>query len=171
MAINIKGRTVEIVVFHPGEKGCLLKKEKRFNTDVLSAFLKSVDDLFAARLSSRVNLTEYCRKIMTHAVIVAAFHRGRVVGLCALYLDDPAQEAGFLTLIAVLKEFQGFGLGKTLLGAGVSEARSAGKRCLRLEVNSSNYRARRLYQQFGFYPESPSTPITSAQQYMRLDIQ
>lgn len=55
-----------------------------------------------------------------------------------------------LLSIAVLKDYQGRGIGSLLLQRIIESARKLGARRIYLEVRVSNERAQRLYKKFGF---------------------
>lgn len=71
----------------------------------------------------------------------------RVAGyLCTWQIADELH----ITNIAVHPDRRHRGLGRTLLGRILDEARQGGVRQVVLEVRPSNVEARRLYQSFGF---------------------
>lgn len=60
---------------------------------------------------------------------------------------------GYISDLAVSKSVEGTGVGRTLLEAAESWARSNGYRLLTLYVFSANARAKRVYERYGFQPE------------------
>jgi mycothiol synthase len=76
----------------------------------------------------------------------------RAVGLCATIRDveDEEGRTAFLGPVAILRAFQGRGLGRAALRAGLGAAKRAGfERCC-LSVNAENANAARLYLEEGF---------------------
>jgi ribosomal protein S18 acetylase RimI-like enzyme len=65
-----------------------------------------------------------------------------------LWLNESAAEITIVD-IAILPEYQGGGLGTSVLGRIVSDAAHAGK-TIRLRVDRMNFRAARLYRRLGF---------------------
>ncbi|MDO4642665.1 MAG: GNAT family N-acetyltransferase [Cardiobacteriaceae bacterium] len=58
----------------------------------------------------------------------------------------------YLDSIAVAPNYQGQGIGTTLLTALPERALAAGKNCIGLNVAANNPRAQRLYSQLGYHP-------------------
>lgn len=83
---------------------------------------------------------------------------GRVVGTCTAWPEAAStrEGCGRVFWLAVLREFQGRGLGKALLTATCSRLRDQG--CTQACVGTSTGRlpAVNLYLQFGFQPETHS---------------
>lgn len=121
--------------------------------------LTRCDASFSPRLSSRVTIADYAKKLTEHALCLEAWHQGVIVGLVGVYCNDPEQGA-FITNVSVLPGFQGIGVASELLRNAVEVAREIGFNNLRLEVDDSNVAALRLYQQFGFTPERITTQTT-----------
>jgi len=63
------------------------------------------------------------------------------------------EKHGYISDVAVSKSVEGRGIGRMLLEAAESWARSNGYRLLTLYVFSANARARRVYERYGFQPE------------------
>jgi len=70
------------------------------------------------------------------------------------YAIDRHPQAQFLTDLYLMPEFQGQGIGSSILGSLIAEARSAGVP-LFVQVLDSNPRARRHYERHGFTYVSP----------------
>lgn len=86
---------------------------------------------------------------------------GKYGVIARVYLDDDGRVAGyysyncvcgdgFINNIAVREDARGKGIGKALMSDMVYTASLAGLEGLTLEVRSSNERARKLYESFGF---------------------
>ncbi len=73
----------------------------------------------------------------------------QIVGYCGLWvIIDEAH----ITNIAILPEFRGYRLGKTLFQYVLQEAKRIGSVQLSLEVRVSNVTAQKMYRQFGLVP-------------------
>lgn len=77
---------------------------------------------------------------------------GRLAGV--VFGCEAAPEVGFILQVAVVPEFQGRGLGRTLLCEAAHCFREAGCKRLALGVTVDNP-ARRLYERLGFRPHRP----------------
>jgi ribosomal protein S18 acetylase RimI-like enzyme len=90
------------------------------------------------------------------AFLVAEDALGRPLGFVWLkterdyFIDRPV---GHIIDIAVVKEGEGRGIGRTLMAAAERWAEDAGYPWLTLHVFEGNDRARRLYEKVGFLPE------------------
>ena len=98
-------------------------------------------------------------------VIFIAEREGEAVGCCSLMLmPDGGYEVGKM---AVAASAQGLGLGRSLLDACETHARSAGAPRLYLETNSSQTHAIALYRRFGFVDLPPQpTPYARCNVWM-----
>ncbi|NYE95207.1 ribosomal-protein-alanine N-acetyltransferase [Psychromicrobium silvestre] len=72
---------------------------------------------------------------------------GQAVGYAGLMCLPPTAD---VQTIGVLPEFEGQGIGSSLLTALIDEARRQGASDVLLEVRADNPRAQQLYQRFGF---------------------
>ena len=81
------------------------------------------------------------------SMIVVAADDYRIYGFSVLYITSPEAE---LPDIVIDKDYQGKGIGKTLLERTIQEAKSQGVDTIFLEVRVSNKVARKLYDSFGF---------------------
>jgi ribosomal-protein-alanine N-acetyltransferase len=84
-----------------------------------------------------------------HHYLVAT-SAGRVDGYAGLAVNPP--DEGWVQNIAVRREAQRGGLGRTLLEALLAEARTRGVRRTLLEVAVDNVAAQKLYADYGFEP-------------------
>jgi len=105
-----------------------------------SLFLSSVDPV--KPLLKRVAPS------ILHTLFIAFFNN-RVVGLA--YLRRLKKETRSVELgIGVLDEYQGMGIGSSLLSTALNMASKEGKDCVYLMVSCENKRAIAFYKKFGF---------------------
>lgn len=124
--------------------------------DALLAHLRAADASFAPPLSSRVDLAAYADKLAAHARRVEAWQGDVLIGLIAMYANDPDQ-GGFITNVSVLPGHQGQGIAGELLTRTLALATELGLPRLRLEVYADNRAALALYRRHGFSAEAPAT--------------
>jgi ribosomal protein S18 acetylase RimI-like enzyme len=105
---------------------------------------------FIPPLGERVDVDEYARKISRRARRFEAWVGGTLVGLLAVYCNDPAGEVAFITSVSVVREHHGQGIAKALLDRAIAHARQEGFRRMALEVGHSNAAAIGLYARAGF---------------------
>lgn len=132
----------------------LVQRCNQATRDTLLAHLRKCDTAFKPPLSSRVDLEAYTDRLMEHAVRVEAWHVGPeggvLIGLLAIYCNDPAGTDAFITSVSVEAAHRGRGLGSALIGAALQRARSAGFERVTLKVHSEAMAARRAYTRVGF---------------------
>jgi ribosomal protein S18 acetylase RimI-like enzyme len=125
----------------------------RADAGQLLAHLRDVDASFQPPLSSRVDLADYADKMAARARRVEAWRGDMLVGVIAMYANDPAQ-GGFITNVSVLPGHQGEGLAGALLTRALALAVELRLPRLRLEVYADNTAALALYRRHGFVPET-----------------
>ena len=112
--------------------------------------LLRVDEDFVPVLSGRVEISAYTSKLVANAVRFEAWVSGRLVGLIAVYCNDPAGETAYISSVSVSKGWMGRGLASTLMSKCITHVVCAGMRRIRLEVSLDNEPALRLYERHGF---------------------
>ena len=105
---------------------------------------------FRPALSDRVDIDEYAQKIGSRAMRFEAWAGGTLVGLAAVYANDPTGEMAFLTSVSVVRDHQGQGVATALLARVIDSTRRKGFKRLALEVERENVAAVRLYTRAGF---------------------
>lgn len=85
------------------------------------------------------------------AAVLVALADGKVAGYCVL-LFRAGVPAARLYSIATAADFEGRGIGRSLIEASEREAAKRGRRSLRLEVREDNSRAIAIYRRVGFEP-------------------
>jgi D-cysteine desulfhydrase len=116
----------------------------------LVELLKRFGDLLPNPLSARVDLQVYATKLLTYADIACAFMEGEIIAFLAIYANDEKRHKAYLPILAILKEFQGSGLGKIMMSRALARARQRGMKSMDLGVKSENISAHRLYRYCGF---------------------
>ena len=75
---------------------------------------------------------------------------GRIVGQLEMRLLDDEEDVGYVSLIHVVPEYRGHGLGKRLHRHAMQASRDRGKRLMRLSVSRQNASALRFYKRLGW---------------------
>jgi ribosomal protein S18 acetylase RimI-like enzyme len=115
----------------------------------IRAHLSGCDRRFSPRLSDRVDIGEYSRKLRLNAVTFEAWNDESLVGMVAAYIDT-RERSCFITNTSVLAEFSGRGVAARLLAACLERARAEHVEMVSLEVSKDSHPAIRLYTKFGF---------------------
>lgn len=118
----------------------------------IAEHLRRCDNDFHPALSQRVDVYEYARKLASRAARFEAWGNGRLIGLVAMYCNDPRGEEAFITSVSVAGDYRGRGIAAGLLSSAIEAARGEGFRRVSLEVGKDNIAAIALYRQAGFSP-------------------
>jgi ribosomal-protein-alanine N-acetyltransferase len=113
--------------------------------------LLACDDRFQPRLSARVDIAEYARKIRERAQTFEAWDGRRLVALVAAYVNV-AQRTSYITSVSVTPGFERRGLATRLLGQAMRHLEREGIAAVSLEAAKENSSSLRLYARFGFVP-------------------
>ncbi len=125
-------------------------REGTASEESIQVHLEACDGSFTPRLSLKVNIGEYAKKIGARAWTFEAWSGDALVGLVAAYLDDRSTRTGFITSVSVAKEFMGSGIASTLLARCLARSREEGMVAIALEVSRESRAAIHLYEKLGF---------------------
>ncbi len=128
-----------------------MRLEQLADPDVLCDFFQAANELFPVPLSHKTDLADYARKLIEKGIAFGFVgSEGRLVGAVAGYVNAGTGGDAFLSVIAVLPEASGSGLGGRLLAAFENRARRA--RCCRvcLTTHATNVGAQRFYASHGY---------------------
>lgn len=132
--------------------------------DELLHHLWSCDKNHNPKLSERLDIPNYARKIFEKSVTFEAWSKDHLIGLIAAYLDN--EEQGFITNVSVSEEYMKKGIAKTLIQHCINDAVCKRIGILSLEVSNKNNTAINLYTKFGFKNHSQNSPSV----IMRLNV-
>lgn len=124
----------------------------------LVELLRLFGDLLPDPLSQRIVIEEYATKLMERAEIGFALNNNKFVGLMAIYVNDKQGHIAYLPLISVLPNYQGVGVGKSMMLQALFLARQRGMRQLWLNVMHDNFVAQHFYRSLGFQVIDPEPP-------------
>lgn len=96
------------------------------------------------------NVDDYITKLVNNAEFIAAFHGEICQGFVAYYCNDVASRVAYITLVLVVPDYRGGGLGQSLVNFVLIHAKKKGFLQCRLEVGSNNEAALALYKKLGF---------------------
>lgn len=133
-------------------------REAPVTHDRLMELLGIFGDLFPTPLHRRLALESYAAKLLERADIGCAVHGNRIIGFAAVYVNDTETKVAYLSMLAVLPEYQNQGIGKMMMSRIIALAREEGMRTLWLDVERSNYGAQRFYQSLGFRKSFHASP-------------
>lgn len=125
-------------------------KENILEETELYSLLKISDSEFEPTLSSRINIWNYSRKLLENAIRFEAYYKDKIVGLVAVYANDPTKENAFITYVYCKKEYRNIGIAKTLIQRALNYLKKMQFCSVSLEVSLKNIAAIKLYKNFGF---------------------
>jgi ribosomal protein S18 acetylase RimI-like enzyme len=124
-------------------------KQNASSVEQLTLHFLRVDHLYQPPLSSRLNIKDYATKLENSAATFEAWDDGQLVGLVAVYLNQPPK--GYVTDVSVEGCYAGQGIAKKLLKQCIANAQA--EKCfdsLELKVSQDNQVAINLYHNLGF---------------------
>lgn len=127
-------------------------------SDSLLNFLNEVDALFPIPLSQKCNLSDYCHKILDNGIFIVASFQNRIVGLLGGYVNDFVTQSAYISLVAVLPEFQNQSIAKKLICTFIETCREKKMKRIFLNTHIKNYTAQHMYEKLGFAPAKSKRP-------------
>lgn len=127
-------------------------KMNQITLDELITIHKKCDNDFIPKLSSRVKIEDYCKKLYNFSDLVSIHlsNKKSPIGLVAIYCNNLNSKESFISSICILKEYRGIGLSKILLKEAIELSKNKGMMSISLEVGKSNFAAIKLYESYGF---------------------
>ncbi|UGB24922.1 GNAT family N-acetyltransferase [Methylorubrum sp. B1-46] len=111
--------------------------------------LSACANSFTPPLHRRVAISDYATKLVARAERFEAWEGATLIGLVAVYCNDPARVAAFVTSVSVVPERTRMGLGRRLLAAAITHGRGLGFARMALSADRGAA-ALNLYREFGF---------------------
>ena len=93
---------------------------------------------------------DYAAKLLRHGWLATVVSGGRIFGLVAIYANDLETRRAFASILVVDPAHARRGLGRALMEAAITEARSRGMRSIWLKARPDNEPALRLHRDLGF---------------------
>jgi ribosomal protein S18 acetylase RimI-like enzyme len=112
--------------------------------------LQKCADTFIPPLYTYVKIDDYGKKIYDNAVTFEAWDKDILVGLVAAYYNNLETRIGYITNVSVLESHLGYGIASILLKQSLDYGKSKKFIEVRLEVNTGNLEAIKLYEKGGF---------------------
>ena len=133
----------------PSNASELVFEVNRAAASDIARHLRRCNEAFIPPLSRRVDIDVYAAKLAAHAVRFEAW-ADELVGLLALYCNDPARGTAYMTNVSVLPEWHRRGLGSKLVRSCIAHAQAEEFERIELEVDPANARAIAFYSAKGF---------------------
>lgn len=120
------------------------------NTMLLKSFLSQINNDFPIPLNQKINIDDYLNKIFTNGEVIVAIENNEIVGLLTGYLNDLLNRKGYISILGIINEKSGLGLGTALLQKYISYAKEKNMEKIILNTDSSNTGAIKFYEKNGF---------------------
>lgn len=133
--------------------------ENKSNPLNIQEHLLLCDKSFKPRLSKKVNIKDYSQKLFEKSHRFEAWDKEVLIGLIAVYINDPDKKAVFITNVSIMDGYKGKGAASTLMKNVISKTRELGFVDIQLEVSNNNEEAIGLYKKFNFtvFHETPKS--------------
>lgn len=118
------------------------------DSERLEKLLWELDCVINPKLSERVNIKDYALKLSEKAELFYVRFGEKDIGNCAIYMNGGS--IGFISSIALKKEWQNKGIGKRLWRAIVTQAKTKRIQVIELLVYEKNDTAINFYKKLGF---------------------
>lgn len=122
-------------------------------------FLVATDELSIPPLSHRLDLLDFAKKLQKNATLFEYLNNDELVALNAVYVNKKPLDS-FATSLAVLPEYEGYGLGAKLILKAIKYCREHESEGYRLQMRKSNSEMLDFYYRLGLeiiaeedYPE------------------
>lgn len=135
----------------------LIFSKNRADASDIAQHLLACDTSFHPPLSSVVDPIQYAEKLADLATCFEVWFGRELIGLVALYCNDPERVNAFVSNVSVSPKFTGQGIAKSLMLSCVDHASDLGFANVSLKVSSSAQTAVRLYEGLGFHSENLQT--------------
>ena len=122
------------------------------NAEKIQSLLQKVDTDFNPRLSIIHDLSKYAEKIINQADAIYAITKSdfKVCGISVFYLRNRISDYGYWTMLAILNEYRGKGLGRKLSEAMISCCKMEPTKGILSKAWSTNIPSVQLHASLGF---------------------
>lgn len=132
------------------DKRIKLKKILKNDLEKIQLFMYNEDDSFVEKLSDRVDIKEFSKKIIKYGNVYAFFNNNEIIAMIAYYMNDINYDKAYLTYICVNKKYRCLHLASKLLKIMVDDCIKNSFKKIVLETNIYNMSARKFYEKKGF---------------------
>lgn len=116
----------------------------------LFLFLQEVDSLFPIKLSDKTDLKEFCLKLLSVGKVFYILEDKKIVALLAGYNNDVVNSKAYISVLAVLPQYQGKGYASKLILDFTNDCINKKIKKIELFTHKSNENAIKVYKKNGF---------------------
>lgn len=129
---------------------CVVYEKVTSCKEIESVMINCSSDFFDQSINNSETIKLLASKFAEYGTFISARKKDKVAGFIAFYVNDKIKCRGFLSMIIISHQFQGYGIGSGLLKRCIEQCKKSGMSALRLEVNEKNERAILFYKKNGF---------------------
>ena len=118
--------------------------------DDLLLFLQKVDSLFPINLSDKTDLNILAEKFISLGTVFYVYDNNDIVGLIAGYNNDDVNHCAYISVLAVLPNYQGKGYASKLISDFTNDCINKNIKRIELFTHKSNENAIKMYKKNGF---------------------
>ncbi len=123
---------------------------RRLSLDEIERYLLFNDNNLFEKLSARLDIHEYSKKLYENAKHFALYDRERLIGFAPCYFNDEKQQSAYISALIILKSYQGTGLDKKLLDHIKDYAKQSGFKKIIVNFHCMNSHSIGFYGKNGF---------------------
>lgn len=117
----------------------------------IKEFILKIDKLFPAPLSKKVNINEYCGKILNKGIVIVAKNiDNQIVGILTGYANDEINKLAYISILCTLPEYQNQHIGTHLLNIFTNIVKENGIKKIFLHTHKENENAISFYKKNNF---------------------
>lgn len=120
----------------------------------VQAFLSKINNEYRPPLGTKVDLREYAKKILEHAVLFVEENGIDIIGMVVLYCNNEREKKAYIPLVGVLPAYQRHGIAGRLMQEAIVYAKQKGYKVL--GIHSNNMVAVNMYTKLGFIVKDDS---------------
>lgn len=114
--------------------------------DELAAFLHEKSDEFAEPLESRVDVNDYCWKLLNNGYVFVALVNGSIAGVIAGYANDMETHQAYESVLVTDKSLRGSGAAKKLFEMQNQYCKEHGMKTVYFTTDRRNIAAAKFYE-------------------------
>ena len=107
--------------------------------------------IYFQRLSlKKIDLDVYTEKLINYADFSVYKEGNEIIGLVAGYISNSVDDKSYISMVSVLEEMQGKGIGKRVVADFIEKSAALGKKAVHLYAVRENTPAIKMYKSLGF---------------------
>ncbi|MBE7036418.1 MAG: GNAT family N-acetyltransferase [Ruminococcaceae bacterium] len=128
----------------------MIRQLTNVDKEVLTRYLKQVDQDFPIPLSEKVDLEEYSDKILLNGIGFVHIVEENIAGAILFYANDLETKMAYISVLSVSSAYRKRGIAQGLLTTCLQKCEAMGYQTICLHTHKTNYGAISLYEKNGF---------------------